>query len=78
MGELIRDKCQVKLKENQDADSITEVVVLKVNGANGIRELCSSICEIPETGRNRFVNLRMGGWIWGEFRKWVVRTESDN
>ena len=48
MGELISDHRRAKLKENQDADSITEVAGLKANGANKIRELYSDICEIPE------------------------------
>ena len=47
MGELIRDKCQVKLKENQDADSITEVAILEAKETNKIRGLYRAIGEIP-------------------------------
>ena len=48
MGELIRDKCQVKLKENQDEGSITEVSVLKENEANETMDLYRAACGIPE------------------------------
>ena len=34
MEEFILDQRQVKLKENQDVGSITEVAVLKAHGAN--------------------------------------------
>ena len=48
MEEAILGHLQVKLKENRDAGSITEVAVLKVNETNKIRELYRGICEIPE------------------------------
>ena len=37
-----------KLKENKDANAITEVAVLKAKEANEIRERYMAICEIPE------------------------------
>ena len=37
-----------KLKENKDANAITEVAVLKVEETNRIRELYREIFEIPE------------------------------
>ena len=46
------DQRPVKHKENQDADSITDAVVLKADGANQIRDLYRGICEIPENERN--------------------------
>ena len=52
MGELISDHRRAKLKENQDADSITEVAALKANVTNKIREIYRGVCEIPENQRN--------------------------
>ena len=36
-------QCPLKLKENQDACSITEVAILEINEANKIRELCRAL-----------------------------------
>ena len=47
-GEVILDQCQEKLQENQDANSITEMAVLKANESNRIRELRGAIFENPE------------------------------
>ena len=62
-----------KLKE-KEANAITEAEVLKVEGANKIRELYRAICEIPENpiatklGRNK--KLTTGGALWGgKFKK---------
>ena len=49
MEEVILDQRQFELKENQDADPITAVEVLKINEAGEIRELYRLIFEIPET-----------------------------
>ena len=48
MAELILDQCEVELKDNQDADSISEEAVLKINEPNRIRELCMAVFEITE------------------------------
>ena len=48
-GEVISGQCQLKLKENQDANSIIETTVLKVRETNKIREIYREICEIPES-----------------------------
>ena len=48
MEELILDQRQLKFKANQDAVPVTEVAVLKANGANKIRDLYRAIFEIPE------------------------------
>ena len=73
MGELILDQCRLKLKENQDADLITEVAVLKVNEANGIRERYRAIFEIPENPSEielrKKQKLKMDGKLRGEFKK---------
>ena len=45
---LTLDQRQVKLKENQDANSITEAAVLKVNESYKILEIYRAIFEIPE------------------------------
>ena len=52
MGGIIAAQCQVKLQGNQDANSITEVAVLKVSETGEIRDLYIGIWEIPETVRN--------------------------
>ena len=49
LEEVISDQCRLKLKENQDADLITEPAVLGINETNKIRELYRTLCEIPET-----------------------------
>ena len=49
LGEVITDQRQVELKENQDADLITDSAVLGINETNKIRELYRALCEIPET-----------------------------
>ena len=73
MGELISDQRQVKLKENKDADSITEAAVLKVSESSNIREICRAICEIPENQSEielkRCGKLTSNGGLWGEFKK---------
>ena len=48
MEEFISDQRQLKFKDNPDANSITEVAILKVNEANKIRDLYRGMCEIPE------------------------------
>ena len=48
MEEVISDQCQLKLKGNQDTDSITELAVLEINETGDIRELYRLVCEIPE------------------------------
>ena len=48
MGALISNQRQLKFKANRDANSITELAVLKMNESNNIREFCSAISEIPE------------------------------
>ena len=48
MGEFIAGQRHLKLKENQDANSITESAVLNLIETGEIRELCSAILEIPE------------------------------
>ena len=39
----------MKLKDNQDANLITEPSVLGINEANKIRELCRALYETPKT-----------------------------
>ena len=48
MEEVIADQCQFKLKENQEANPITESDVLKVQEANKIRDIYRAIFGIPE------------------------------
>ena len=66
LGEVILDQCQSKLKENQDVGLITESEVLKINEAGGIRELYRTLCEIPETGKEK-TRKRKSGKQWGGF-----------
>ena len=47
-GEVGAGKCQLKLGENQEANSITETAVLKVPRTNKNRDLYRAICEIPQ------------------------------
>ena len=65
MWEVISDQCQLKLNANQESDSITGAAVSKVRGANKIRELYRSICEIPENsggiGMERSNKLKANG-----------------
>ena len=53
MEEVILDQRQVKLKANQDANSITEVAVLGINEAAKIRELYRALCEIPDNAKEK-------------------------
>ena len=48
LEEVISNRRQFKLKENQKANSITETDVLKVRETNRIRDLYRGISEIPE------------------------------
>ena len=48
MGEVIAAQCQLKLKENQEANLTTEKEILKVEEANQILELYRVIGEIAE------------------------------
>ena len=51
--EVILDQRQVRLKENQDVNLITESAVLKISETNEIRELYRALIEIPETERRK-------------------------
>ena len=53
LGEAISDHRQVKLKENQDVDIITEAAVLKINESGKIRDLYRSLYEIPAIAREK-------------------------
>ena len=53
LGEVILDQRQLKLKENQDGDLITESEVFEINETNKIRELYRTLCEIPETEKEK-------------------------
>ena len=48
VGEVILGKCQLKFKENQESNLITEKSIFEVREASRIRELRRIICEIPE------------------------------
>ena len=48
MWEVISDKRQLKLQENQEWGLITEKSILKVGETNKIRGICRVICETPE------------------------------
>ena len=56
MGAVIAATRQLKLKEIQEANSITETAVLKAQEANIIRELYRAICEIPE----KLIEIELG------------------
>ena len=58
LGEIIAGQCQQKLKENQDANRITEIATLKINESDGIKELYRGISEIPETEKEKNVKGR--------------------
>ena len=47
-GEVIAAQCELKLKDNQEANLIAETDVSKAQETNKIRELYREICEIPE------------------------------
>ena len=66
LGEVILDLCQLKLKANQDVGLITESAVLEINETEEIRELYRTLCEIPETGKEK-TRKRKSGKQWGGF-----------
>ena len=65
MEEVIANQCQLKLKGNQDAGSITETPALKVQASGKIRDLYRAMCEIPENpieiGPKRSKKLKTNG-----------------
>ena len=52
MGGLISGQFQVKLKANQDAGSITEAAVLKVNGARKFGIFIGRFAKFRKPERN--------------------------
>ena len=57
-GEIIAGQFQQKLKENQDANRITELATLKLRETNKIKELYRGVSEIPETEKEKNVRER--------------------
>ena len=54
-GEIIADRCQQTLKENQAANRVTDLATLKINEKNKIKELYRAISEIPATEKEKNV-----------------------
>ena len=52
MGEVILGQCRLKLKENQDANSITETAVLKRKNRIKVGTFIGRFAEFRKTERN--------------------------
>ena len=50
---IIADQCRKKLKENQDANRITEMAILKINESDKINELCRVIAKCRKRRKKR-------------------------
>ena len=67
--EVVSVQCQKKQNGIRYAARTTEVAVLKINEAGGIREIYQIIGEIPETEKEKEAGRRkeVGGGSTGDF-----------
>ena len=68
MEEMTVNQCMAKRRKNEEAELIAEKAVLKVNGANKIRELYRIMNEIPESYKEK--ELRIKQEVEKEWGEW--------
>ena len=67
---IIVDQCQMKRKENQDVNQLTECATLKINETDEIKELYKVIGEFTESERKR-------NWMGNKSRRGMGRNEEN-
>ena len=69
MGEIIGDRRRVKRRNNENVKLMADEAVLRVSGANKIRELYRILKEIPETEKMKELRIRQEvEKVWGEWK----------